>query len=127
MHSDGAWYDIRIHIMMRDLSLLSFFYGIILIDINFFNFISHLLVDIDDPVGSHPRMATVRMLEDFLFRHFCHSIVIELPPFVIETIFDEGEVVATHSISIMNANGLKVVWVLVHPCIGLFDFLIYLL
>jgi hypothetical protein len=111
---------------MRDLSLLSFFNGLILIDINFFNFNGNLLVDIDDPVGSHPRMATIRMLEDFLFRHFSHSIVIELPPFVIVTVFDEGEVVPTHSISIMNANGLKVIWVLIHSCIGLLNFSIYL-
>jgi hypothetical protein len=42
MHSDGAGYDLRINIMMRDLSLLSFFYGLILIDINFFNLLLKL-------------------------------------------------------------------------------------
>jgi hypothetical protein len=53
-HSNRPWNYIRVNIMVRNFSLLTLFHGLILMKIDFFNFIGDFLVDIDHPVGRHP-------------------------------------------------------------------------
>lgn len=69
-------------------------------------------------------MASVWLSEHILLRDFCHSDIVELPPFFVKYISDEHIVVARQSATVVDADSVQVVRVLVHARIGFFYFLV---
>lgn len=106
---------------------ISFFNRFVLIKVYLLNLLGQFVIDIDDPVGSHPGVPSIGLLENILLCHFSHSVVIEFSPFVIESIFNKSIVVTTWSISIMDTDSLQVIWVLVKTSIGFLSLLLDLL
>lgn len=59
------------------------------------------------------RKSTVSALKNFSFGYFIHSLVIEFSPLVVFVVFDVVEVMTSVCIALVNADGMKVVDVLV--------------
>jgi hypothetical protein len=76
-------------------ALFSLFNRLILIEVYLFNLFGQLVIDIDHPVGCHPGVPAIGLLEDVLFRDFCNSIVIEFSPFVVKSVFNKSIVMTT--------------------------------
>jgi hypothetical protein len=66
------------------------------------------LIHIHSPIGCLESTPSLGLLEDFFLFNLCHPDVIELSPFLVEVILDEGVVMATIGIPIMNTNRVKV-------------------
>ena len=73
-------------------------------------------------------MATLCLLEHVLLRVFSHSDVVELPPLLLEAVEYESVVMAAVGVSVMDTNGVKVVWHLLQlrGTIGHIDLLLQL-
>jgi hypothetical protein len=71
-------------------------------------------------------MAAVGLFENFLFRNFSHSDVIEASPFVVETVLNKRIIVPTVRISIMNTDCVQVIRVALKASIGLLNLMIFL-
>lgn len=83
-----------------------------------------VLIDVDDPVCGHPAMSAIRLSEDVFLSCLSHSYVVELPPLLVEVIPNESIVVAGVGVSIMDANCMQMVGIVVHASIGLLDLLV---
>lgn len=66
-------------------------------------------------------------MENFLFCHFGHSVVVKSEPPIVEAVLNKRVVVARLSVAIMHTDALELVGVLVKTCIGFFDFALDLL
>ena len=87
--------------------------------------IGDLIVDVDDPVACHPLMTTIGFFEDNFLCNFTYSYVVKASPFVVVSVLNESVVVSAVGVSIMNADRMQVVRMLVHASIGLLDFIVY--
>ena len=82
-------------------------------------------IDVDDPVSGAITNSAISTLENFCFRYFIHSLVVEFPPSVVFLVFDVVKVVTTICIALVNADSVKVVGVLV--ILNLLEDTVYLL
>jgi hypothetical protein len=89
--------------------------------------IKSLLINIYNPISSLETTTTVSLLKNLFLSYISNSYIIELSPFLVEMILDEGIVMATICISIMNTNSMYVIWIVSHTLISLFFLLIELI
>ena len=127
MHPDGPRDVLLVLMVGKNTWIPSIFHGLVGIEVDIRHLSGKLVRDVKDPVGCHPRVATVRFLENFLFCHFGHSVVVKSEPAIVEAVFNERVVVARLSVTIMHTDALELVGVLVKTCIGFFNFALDLL
>jgi hypothetical protein len=86
--------------------------------------IDKLLVDVDCPVGGHPRVPAVWLLEDVFLSGFGHSDIVIFSPLVLIPILYERVVMTRLSVSIMNAHCMQMIWVLIHASVSFLNLLL---
>lgn len=99
--------------------ILSLLWSEVGIKIHIFELIMHKIINVNHPIGSHPGVTTIGFFEHFLLCNFSNPHIVESSPLVVEPVFDKSVIMTRVSVSIMNANGMQVIGVFVHPCVCL--------
>ena len=97
---------------------------VVLVDVTSLVFLTGLVRNVNQPVGSHLSIAAICHLEDFALLDVSDTDVIEPAPLVLVVVSDESEVVPTLSRSIVNDDCMEVVLGLVQVVVGLFDLIL---
>ena len=91
------------------------------INVRAFVLLKGCLRNVDEPVSCHGSMASLAVLKDLFFINGCNPDVVILAPYALVVIFDEGEVMATISATIMHTNCMQVVWDVAQTLVRLID------
>jgi len=82
---------------------------IAVVDAVLHRFLPLFLVDIDNPKSSASRESSVCTLKNFSLTNITHSLIIELPPFVVLVVFNKIEIVASISVAFVHTHCVQVI------------------
>ena len=82
------------------------------VDVGLLILLGKVVLKVDNPISSIPRVSTLGALEDFLFGDFSNSNIVVLEPLLKISIIAEAYVVTRVSTSLMDANAMEMIGIL---------------
>ena len=104
--------------MLRELGRFTLVSRGVLIEVEAGDIFGEFIVDIDDPVGGHPGVTTIGLLEDVLLGRLGHSVVVELSPLVVKPVLNEYIIMPGLCVTIVHTYRVQMIRMLVQSRIG---------